>query len=932
MFSKINIFSQQTLLPKTRKATFLPVILLYALAVAVVLCLGVMTTFYGYWLFEKSTSQYRRQLHAAADNTQLFFDQREQLLRLTIASAVPNVMQMPVSKTPDRIGTSHQIELYPLQNGSDRYAWGLVLMPRAIQAYRQMQVELVYTSMVSGHTYPVMDDDAVLQTLDLSPETQRWIHHMLSTNAEVVQHQVEPEVWLIPPGNGFKDLYIYMPIDAAAPEAGWLGLAIPDIVSKLDLSPMRGSSYALYTPEGRVVVQSGDVPPSVNQNAVLDQWYSKLAHFVLSKPVGDAGWHLRYFMSRDQLLHDVLPRWSWAILLFLLAVLGVALGSRYIHRRILQPANAQVKQLAETVALNEALLKASPVGLALVRRRDHAMLLSNDLAHRWLSPAQINTLVNTDTTAMCEEHSTADGRVVQSTLTPLNYAGEAAVLCTLNDITTIKQAEHSLRAAKQAAEQASQAKTNFLATMSHEIRTPLYGVIGALELLSLTTTTDRQRHYLEALQHSSSSLLSTVNNTLDLARIEEGHQPVEELPFSPLQLVEDVVTSFAMRAESKGLNIYHIMECSTPAYVRGDAKLLRRVLDNLVNNAIKFTESGSVAVRVHCSYAGNARVRLQFQVVDTGIGISQDDIERVFEPYFRADVDTVVPGTGLGLSICSRLAEVMHARLQAKSQLGMGTSMELDLVLPVDTSKGVGEAPILLPQLVYVRGGVPDVVSSVCDWLKRWGAKAQPYRADRELEGAVLVEVWPWAMPLAAYQGPKVLAHPLSQSISAEHISKETSLASAYSILGIGHAVFKAQKRHAEIATPAPAPAPASSAKELRVLVVEDHPVTRAIVQEQLQELGCTVEVAINGQEALQLPHIFDFNLIFTDINMPKLNGYELSKALRKRGYQPKIIGLTARVGNGENQAAEQAGMNHLLTKPLSMKELRKIVYSAKEL
>lgn len=210
-----------------RKMTWLPVVLLYGMTAAVLLCLGVMTVFYGYWLIEKNSSQYRRQMNAAAYSTQIFFDQREQLLRATAASVVPNLKKLSASEMPSRLGSSQQIRLFPLRDGADRFQWSLVLMPRAFEALEQAQVELVYTSMDTGTTQVVLRDERP-SSFTLSEQTQRWIHDRLSAQTgQLRPGEAAPVVWLTPPGTTVKKLFMYLPLDASDPQAGW---ALPFLI------------------------------------------------------------------------------------------------------------------------------------------------------------------------------------------------------------------------------------------------------------------------------------------------------------------------------------------------------------------------------------------------------------------------------------------------------------------------------------------------------------------------------------------------------------------------------------------------------------------------------------------------------------------------------------------------------------------------------
>ena len=190
------------------------------------------------------------------------------------------------------------------------------------------------------------------------------------------------------------------------------------------------------------------------------------------------------------------------------------------------------------------------------------------------------------------------------------------------DLSSLRRAEQSLLQAKRDAEAANQAKTVFLTTMSHEIRTPLYGILGTLELFSLTPVSRQQAQYLEAVQQSSATLLRTINDTLDLSRIEAGHAALQCAPFSPVELLTGVVASFAARAQEKGLQTYAVADPGTPAAVIGDATRIRQILDNLVSNAIKFTDSGRIVLRLKVASSSDEDVCLGFQVADTGAGLS----------------------------------------------------------------------------------------------------------------------------------------------------------------------------------------------------------------------------------------------------------------------------------------------------------------------
>ena len=210
------------------------------------------------------------------------------------------------------------------------------------------------------------------------------------------------------------------------------------------------------------------------------------------------------------------------------------------------------------------------------------------------------------------------------------------MLCGISDISELKKFERSLLQAKYDAEAANHAKTVFLTTMSHEIRTPLYGILGTLELFSLTKVNGQQEQYLETIQQSSSTLLRTVNDTLDLSRIEAGHVALEEAPFSAVELLNNVAASYA---RAHGLRTYAISDPATPAALHGDSTRIRQILDNLMSNAIKFTEAGQIVLRLRLIRRERGLSTLAFQVADTGSGIAPQHQARLFEPYYQVDTD-----------------------------------------------------------------------------------------------------------------------------------------------------------------------------------------------------------------------------------------------------------------------------------------------------
>lgn len=560
--------------------------------------------------------------------------------------------------------------------------------------------------------------------------------------------------------------------------------------------------------------------------------------------------------------------------------------------------------------------------MCLLRRKDGELLLSNAAARQWLGEQDHwrQALLGAGIETGGGEYTLKDGRSAYVAFAATTYQSEDVVLCGISDITAQKKVEHALRQAKLATDRASESKAMFFATISHEIRTPLYGILGTLELLALTGLTGQQEQYLNTIQQSSSTLLRTINGTLDLSRIEAGHEELEISAFSPADLVEQVVANYAARGRAKGLDVYAITEVGMPASALGDSIRILQILNNLVSNAVKFTEAGRVVLRASATAEGPGRTHLRFQVADTGPGICETHRARLFEPYFRAPAaqDCDVAGTGLGLTICRRLSDLMGGSLSVVSEEGLGTSILFSLTL--DTDEQAAAPPLTLqPRPVYVDGAVPEVVDNVRGWLAACGANALPYRRQAdgvEPDGAVLVQTWPPAVPEPRWkhQRVRVLAPGASQGAFMA-ATGGAGVASAFNPVSICRAVQMAQDGVE------PGALGGDGAKQgpldLRILVVEDNVINQLILREQLEHLGCAVTLASNGEEALQRWRGERFDLVLTDLNMPVVNGYELARALREGGYDGPLIGLTSSSAAEIAQRGVAAGMTQVLCKPL---------------
>ena len=609
-----------------------------------------------------------------------------------------------------------------------------------------------------------------------------------------------------------------------------------------------------------------------------------------------------------------------------LFVLFVLIGwrvNRWYRVRIIEPAQRSSQSLAESEEFNRVMLDSAPVGLCVVERATGVILLENQRAQQWQGTPELIALLKRDygEREPGEVQLEVAGRYLQVCFVFTRYKGKNVVLCGFNDITRHVDDANLMEQARLAADEASKAKTLFLATMSHEIRTPLYGVLGNLELLELTPLNERQHEYLKTIQRSSAVLFQLISDVLDVSKIESGQMAVQAQPFCPLDLFEDCVRSYSAAASNKGLKLFACADANLPPLVCGDAVRIRQIINNLLSNAIKFTDSGRVVLRLKVIGIEPDHVSLQWQVSDTGIGISEQQLTRLFKPFSQVGGSERAGGAGLGLSICSRLSEMMGANLRVVSEPGLGSSFSLQMSLPVIAGALVNSADIDLRNLnIHVRAPLKDIGQSLVDWLSTWGARAQLLPvSEAEDRDAILLDIVAGSGQSQQGPGERVIATESGRS-QAQRTARGWEV-NAYDIRAIARTLMQvAQGTAPQLSANVPQP---QARLELNVLVAEDNPVNREILKEQLEALGVRVTLAEDGEQALLRWSEGSFDLVITDVNMPRLDGYQLTRRLRELDPAVPIIGVTANAMREEGEHCLEVGMNAWLVKPLSLSTLR---------
>ncbi len=576
-----------------------------------------------------------------------------------------------------------------------------------------------------------------------------------------------------------------------------------------------------------------------------------------------------------------------------------------------------------------------------------------------------------------ERQLTVDGKETWASVSKVpifNQDGKATGLISVSrDITQLKLTEQELGRARDVALESTRLKSEFLANMSHEIRTPMNAIIGMTGLLLETEINDEQRDFAETVRSSADALLTIINDILDFSKVEAGKLTFESIDFDLCDAVESTVELLAERSQNKGLELASWIHTDVPTRLRGDPGRIRQILTNLVGNAIKFTEQGEVVVRVTKELETEMDTCLRFEVTDTGIGIPEAALPRMFLAFTQADgsMTRKYGGTGLGLAICKQLVELMGGQIGVRSQVGKGSAFwftarlekqSTDMpALPSMTQDGLVGLRVLVVddnftnrQIVHhqilswrMRNGQAASGAEALAILRREAAAGDPYDLAildmqmPEMDGLTLARAIKSDPTIAATKmmvltslGLRIEPSELKAAGIAAYLVKPVKQSRLFDCIAV---VMTGEKSEPSAPKPAPVPGqpvapPKVAPKNVHILLAEDNPVNQKVALRQLQKLGYAAAAVANGLEVLDALKQIPYAVILMDCQMPEMDGYEATRQIRQLEYRGslaadrkapvQIVAMTAHALRADREKCLESGMDDYISKPVVLAEL----------
>lgn len=658
-------------------------------------------------------------------------------------------------------------------------------------------------------------------------------------------------------------------------------------------------------------------------------WFGYTSGFrelILKKTLPPSSLSVVYSVPVDVVLERIRMLILNAVLLNVLVGVALFTLARMYERRIFIPAENDAQRLEEHEQFNRKIVASAPVGICILRTQDGTNILSNELAHNYL-----NMLTHEDrqrlTQIICGQQVnfvdvlTSNNTNLQISFVHSRYRNENVAICVLVDVSARVKMEESLQEMAQAAEQASQSKSMFLATVSHELRTPLYGIIGNLDLLQTKELPKGVDRLVTAMNNSSSLLLKIISDILDFSKIESEQLKIEPREFSPREVMSHITANYLPLVVRKQLGLYCFIEPDVPLAINGDPMRLQQVISNLLSNAIKFTDMGCIVLHVQCDME-----YLSIRVRDTGVGIPGKEVVRLFDPFFQVGtgVQRNFQGTGLGLAICEKLVNMMDGDIAVDTEPGMGS--QFTIRIPLYSAVPTVQADV-------------DGLAETCCWLAVRNAWLSEYLHNLLKWNGIQVKQYdghelgnqdtlitddelpqPWTGRAAIIFSRRHIGIPLERA-PGEWLH---SVASPHDLLALLGRIYRVQVVEAQAANALTSDSgEMENNEDMMILVVDDHPINRRLLADQLGSLGYQCKTANDGVDALNVLSKNPIDIVLSDVNMPNMDGYRLTQRIRQLGLTLPVIGVTANALAEEKQRCLESGMDSCLSKPVTLDVLK---------
>ncbi|KAB8312247.1 two-component system sensor histidine kinase RcsC [Erwinia endophytica] len=739
--------------------------------------------------------------------------------------------------------------------------------------------------------------------------------------------------WIAPSsqmGSGYY--YMVTPVYIASKMAALLGI---EQTIRLDDFTTPGTfplSVALLDSSNQRVMSSSRATASISFDDLPDDdnWFGYINGYkqlVLKKTLTPSSLSVVYMVQTNEMVEKLKILIINAMLLNVISAIILFTLAWLFERRMFLPAEDNALRLEEHEQFNRKIVASAPVGICILRTSDGTNILSNELAHNYL-----NMLTPEDrqrlTEIICGQQVnfvdvlTGSNTNLQISFVHSRYRNENVAICVLVDVSARVKMEESLQEMAQAAEQASQSKSMFLATVSHELRTPLYGIIGNLDLLQTKSLPKGVESLVTAMNNSSSLLLKIISDILDFSKIESEQLRIEPREFSPREVITHITSNYLAMVVKKRLTLWCFIDSDVPVTLEGDPLRLQQVISNLLNNAIKFTHTGGIILQAFVKDG-----YLAFRVRDTGVGIPAKEIPRLFDPFFQVGtgVQRNFQGTGLGLAICEKLINMMDGDIEVDSEPGMGSQFVVRI--PLYHSQVM--IPVLHEGLLGKQCWLElrnDILAVFLEkLLAQHGLTVRRLQEDTQCEADdVIVTDYD-------YQAQQTVRAVIR--FDSYHNDGPQEITSGRWVYGTTtpHELPVLLGRIYRVDVDIPDPQPGLpeaeeqdvSNEDILILVVDDHPINRMLLSDQLGSLGYRVKTAQDGVDALNVLSRNEIDIVLTDVNMPNMDGYRLTQRLRQLGLTFPVVGVTANALAEEKQRCMEAGMDNCLSKPVTLDTLQ---------